>query len=111
MIQQHNARLANDEPNTSTLPAELKVANTVPMLLNASHAAQFCGVSQRTWRRWDASGAMPQAITVGFSSKRWRRFELEAWIEAGCPPRVEWEQRTLQAHQQKNNEQRRRRGR
>ena len=48
------------------------------------------GVSLRAWRRWDASGRIPRAVAIG-RLKRWRRNELEAWVEAGCPSRDEWD--------------------
>lgn len=64
-----------------------------PLLLTAAVAAGLCSVSLRTWRRLDSSGAIPQAIPVGISSKRWRLDELKAWVAADCPSRYEWNQR------------------
>jgi len=60
------------------------------LLLTARAAAALCGVSLRTWWRWDASGAVPAPVIVGRNSKRWRRGELEAWAAVGCPLREQW---------------------
>ena len=60
------------------------------LLLTARDAAQLCGVSQRTWRSWDAGGRVPRAVEIG-RSKFWRRQELEQWIQLGCPAREVWQ--------------------
>ena len=60
------------------------------LLLPAREAATLCGVSQRTWRSWDAGGRVPQAVEIG-RSKFWRRQELEQWIQLGCPGREVWQ--------------------
>ena len=61
-----------------------------PLLLSARDAARLCAVSERTWRSWDAAGHIPRAIAVG-RSRFWRRLELEAWIQRGCPDRQSWQ--------------------
>ena len=61
-------------------------------LLSAKKAAAFCGISVRQWWRWNSSGSTPRAVRIG-STKRWRRDELQSWIEAGCPTLLEWESR------------------
>ena len=40
--------------------------------------------------RDDACARLPRAIRLG-RLKRWRKSEILAWIEAGCPSRAEWE--------------------
>jgi predicted DNA-binding transcriptional regulator AlpA len=57
-----------------------------PLLLNARRAAHYMGVSERTWRDWDASGRIPEAICFG-RSKFWSPFELTEWVRQRCPPR------------------------
>jgi predicted DNA-binding transcriptional regulator AlpA len=59
------------------------------LLLPASAAAKLCGTSERTWRTWDSAGRIPQAVAIG-RSKFWRRTELEAWVNQGCPRRETW---------------------
>ncbi len=42
-------------------------ASTTPestLLLTASAAAERCGTSERTWRRWDAAGFVPSSIRI-----------------------------------------------
>ena len=53
-------------------------------------SAKLCGVSERTWRSWDAGGLVPQALEIGHS-KLWRRQELEEWTRQGCPDREAWQ--------------------
>jgi predicted DNA-binding transcriptional regulator AlpA len=68
---------------------ELETVTESPLLLRASQAAQLCGISERTWRTWDHAGRIPSGITIA-KSKYWRRRELEAWVQAGCPDRETW---------------------
>ena len=69
--------------------AEVSHDNGVALLLTAGAAAALCSVSERTWRRKDASGEIPAAVRLG-GSKRWKRDEVEAWVAADCPPRDLW---------------------
>ena len=63
--------------------------NEVLVLLSAGNLARVLGTSTRTVWRLDAAGKLPRAVRLG-GAKRWRRPEIEVWIEAGCPPRSEW---------------------
>jgi predicted DNA-binding transcriptional regulator AlpA len=63
----------------------------LPALLRAQKAAQFCDVSEATWWRWDAAGRIPAGFKISPGVKHWRRAELRAWINAGCPDRKTWE--------------------
>ncbi len=58
------------------------------LLLSATQAANLCGISVRQWWRWDSSGKIPRAVMIG-CTKRWRRIELEKWVEEGCPSRTQ----------------------
>jgi predicted DNA-binding transcriptional regulator AlpA len=61
-----------------------------PLLLTAKQASAVCGRSLRSWRSWDSAGRIPRPVRLGRATM-WRRRELEDWIEAGCPSRVNWE--------------------
>ena len=61
-----------------------------PILISAE-AAALCGVSLRTWRRLEAEGNVPNPVLVGGRIRRYRRAEVRAWVESGCPSREEWE--------------------
>lgn len=63
----------------------------LPILITAATAAQLCAVSLRTWRRFEAEGTVPSPVSVGGRLKRYRRAEVVAWAEAGCPFRQQWE--------------------
>ena len=60
-----------------------------PLLLSASELATLLGISGRTVWRLDASGKLPKAVRIG-GAKRWRRLEIEAFVNAGCPARDQW---------------------
>ncbi len=59
------------------------------LLLTAGQAATLLGVSERHFRALDASGRVPRPVRLG-RSVRWRRTELVAWLDAGCPSRDKW---------------------
>jgi predicted DNA-binding transcriptional regulator AlpA len=66
---------------------------TEPILVDTRQAVALCGSSLATWHRLRAAGKIgPEPVRLG-GRVLWRRTELEAWIEAGCPPRKEWQAR------------------
>lgn len=58
------------------------------LLLSAKEAAALCGISVRQWWRWNAVGRVPEPVRIG-ATKRWRSIDLERWIAAGCPARLQ----------------------
>jgi len=60
-------------------------------LVTAEAAAQLCGISLRTWRRLEREGMVPKPVQLGGRIKRYRRAELLAWMEAGCPSGEQWD--------------------
>lgn len=62
------------------------------LLVSAQDAASLCNKSLRTWRNWNAAGRIPRPVRIGRSTL-WRLAELHEWVDAGCPPRQEWEAR------------------
>lgn len=77
---------ASSDPKVGT-----SLLTETPALLTAETAAQLCEVSLRTWRRLEAEGNVPNPVRVGGRIKRYRRTEVLAWVEAGCPSREQWE--------------------
>lgn len=62
-----------------------KSVDDSPALLSVDQVAGLLQVSRRTvWRLVSAGELIPPVRLRGNS--RWRRVELEAWIESGCPP-------------------------
>jgi predicted DNA-binding transcriptional regulator AlpA len=53
-------------------------------LLTAAESAEMAGVAKRSWWRYVSSGKAPAPVRLG-GAVRWRRSELDAWIQAGCP--------------------------
>ena len=58
-------------------------------LLTVGQVADFLGVSVRQVWNLRSQGLLPEPVRLGRSS-RWRRVELMAWVDAGCPTRAEW---------------------
>jgi excisionase family DNA binding protein len=60
-----------------------------PLLLTDREAAALCGLGRSTWHSLQAAGKVPPGLKIG-RSRRWRRAELLAWIEAGAPDARTW---------------------
>jgi predicted DNA-binding transcriptional regulator AlpA len=56
------------------------------LLLAADKVAMLCGVSKRTFWRWESRGCVPRALWIN-KTKRWRKDDILAWIGNGCPSR------------------------
>lgn len=76
---------ASLEPGKAEGKAAIEAA-----LLDAEEAAAYCGMSRAAWYKRNSSGEVPRSVKIGGLS-RWRRDELAAWIEAGCPIRGKWD--------------------
>ena len=63
-----------------------------PLLIGRREAAWLAGRSIASWDRGGAAVLVPEAIRMGVSgkTKRYRRSEIVAWIDAGCPNRKTW---------------------
>jgi predicted DNA-binding transcriptional regulator AlpA len=82
-------RLA-DAKELQTAAAKILTAAVQKELLSAKESGQMCGRSPASWWRDHAAGRVPAPVYLG-GATRWRAKELRAWIEAGCPPRKQWE--------------------
>jgi predicted DNA-binding transcriptional regulator AlpA len=51
-----------------------------PSLLTQSEVSELSHLSVRTIRRLELGGEMPASIRIG-SAKRWRRSEIEVWLD------------------------------
>jgi predicted DNA-binding transcriptional regulator AlpA len=60
------------------------------MLLSRRDLAKLLASSPASIDRLDAAGKLPRPIWLG-GSKRYRRADVELWIELGCPSRTEFE--------------------
>lgn len=61
----------------------------VPLLLDANEAARLLSISSRTLWKLASAGRVPEPVRLG-RSVRWRPSELQAWVDAGCPPQELW---------------------
>jgi excisionase family DNA binding protein len=50
-------------------------------LLKASEVARWLGVSRSTVHRWAEAGNLPKPYEIGESAVRWRKSEIETWLE------------------------------
>lgn len=56
------------------------------VLLECADIAAMLGVSKATVRRMRDAERMPASFRLSSHQKeKWRRAEIESWIEAGCP--------------------------
>jgi predicted DNA-binding transcriptional regulator AlpA len=60
------------------------------LLIPDTVAATLAGVSRSTWHVLRAAGRVPPCVRLG-RAVRWRRAEVVAWIDAGCPDRQTWD--------------------
>ncbi len=63
---------------------------TARLLLSASELGELLGVNKSTIWTWHSGGKIPAPVRIG-GVTRWRRAEIERWLEAGAPPRERWE--------------------
>ncbi|HRK30348.1 MAG TPA: hypothetical protein PLD59_04655 [Tepidisphaeraceae bacterium] len=62
--------------------------------LDAASAARLIGVSRSKFLAMDSAGHVPSRVELGDGRcPRWSRGELVAWLRAGAPTRVTWQQR------------------
>lgn len=66
------------------------IETTEQLALTARQAAKLLGISTRHLWALNSSGRLPAPIRLG-RSVRWRRDELQAWLDANCPSRDKWE--------------------
>lgn len=60
------------------------------LLLDASGAAGLLGFTRQYFYQLQSSGRLgPMPIYFGKRS-RWSKYELQAWVRAGCPDRGKW---------------------
>ena len=62
----------------------------VPYLLDRRQLAAFLGMSPSKIKEMTSTGELPRHLKIG-KLVRWRRTEIEAWLDAGLPSRGEWE--------------------
>lgn len=60
------------------------------LLISAADTAKMLGLSRTKFYELHSAGRVPMPIKF---DKRvlWRVDELKAWVNAGCPARIQWE--------------------
>ncbi|MFM9957264.1 MAG: helix-turn-helix transcriptional regulator [Phycisphaerales bacterium] len=77
---------------TTTNPLAPHDTNHFSAALRPTELAHLLGVSRSMLWKLHSSGRLPLPIRLGRST-RWRRAEVLAWLEAGCPDRAAWQAR------------------
>ncbi len=70
--------------------------NTELQLISIKIAAAMSNVTPKTFARWESLGLTPASIHIGKTkakTKRYRKADIELWVDLGCPPREEFEAR------------------
>ncbi len=63
-----------------------------PLAVDARGLAQLLSCGRRTVCTWDSAGRLPRPVRVG-GRVLWMVAEIRDWLDAGAPPREEWEAR------------------
>ena len=72
------------------MPSEPQaVADGGSLLLSEDDMASLLGVSSGAVRRLNAGGKIPEPVRLG-NFLRWRRTEIESWVDRGCLARESW---------------------
>lgn len=58
-------------------------------LIGVRNLCEMLDVARTTIYRLKDSGRLPQPLKLGGSVK-WRKDEIDAWVDAGCPPVTKW---------------------
>lgn len=62
---------------------------TPPKLLSHKELSQLLNIHRATLHRWRSTELVPEPVYIG-AAPRWRADEIEAWLNAGCPPARRW---------------------
>ncbi len=71
-------------------------ASAPPATFRRHTLAEYLDRSIQALDRDNALGRIPRGFKLG-GTLFWLRSEIEAWLQAGAPPRVEWEARKAAA--------------
>ena len=61
-------------------------------LITVKTLSKMLATSVRSVWRYKSSGGLPKAVKVG-CSVRWRKSDIQLWIEMGCPGQSEFDAR------------------
>ena len=86
-----SSTLAKSHDVCSTNNDSKKNQKSYPLLLNAEQVAELLNVSKAHIYRMRNSARLPEPVKFG-GSVRWPLDELQAWISAGLPNRIRWNQ-------------------
>ncbi len=67
--------------------AAIAEASVAPALFDAAAARKYCGLSRSGFFRALSAGAFPKPVHIEGSGDRWRKVDLDRWIERLKPAR------------------------
>jgi predicted DNA-binding transcriptional regulator AlpA len=69
-----------------------QAAAVEPAVFTLAELARYLNRGSSSIYRDLALGIIPSPVKIG-GRQMWRRVEIDAWLDAGCPSRDEWEAR------------------
>lgn len=75
---------------TQDVGKAITVLSGETLLVGRLDSALICSVSPATWDRLNAAAKTPRSIKLG-GRVVWRRSDIVAWINLGCPDRKTFE--------------------
>jgi len=63
------------------------VGTPVPQLLDQTAAMGYAGLKRSGWFRLKSAGLLPKPVHLEGSGERWKKKDLDAWIERMRPRR------------------------
>jgi len=89
-LQRAGNSVPSAERTESVEPDWTRVAGDSRLLISAAELGKLLGVNKSTVWNWHSSGRIPMPVHIG-GTTRWKAEEIRRWVEAGCPPRAQWE--------------------
>ena len=68
-----------------------ETTNQKPILLTAQAVGDMLSLSKRAVFRMRSAGLIVAPVKVGAGAIRWRKSDVEQWIELGCPTKKDFE--------------------
>lgn len=62
-------------------------------LITTRTLAEKCDTTTKTVRKWHTSGRLGPMPVAANPQLRFNEAEIDAWLAAGMPPRVQWQER------------------
>lgn len=72
------------------MPLDRHFARAEPLLVGSREGARLCGISDSLFKKLARKCEVPAPTRLD-RRVLWNTRELKSWVDAGCPPREQWE--------------------